>query len=65
MTQALLTAIKSINALSSEEKYQVWQILEQDIARVDENLTFAATKLSESAFSKIWDNPEDAEYDNL
>ncbi|EGJ29057.1 hypothetical protein LYNGBM3L_67590 [Moorena producens 3L] len=23
------------------------------------------TKLSESVFAKIWDNPEDAEYDNL
>jgi hypothetical protein len=28
-------------------------------------LTMAAAKLSEPAFQKIWDNPEDAEYDNL
>jgi len=28
-------------------------------------LTYSATKLSESAFAKIWDNPEDAEYDEL
>jgi hypothetical protein len=27
------------------------------------NLTLAASKLSEDAFSKVWDNPEDAVYD--
>jgi hypothetical protein len=31
----------------------------------DQNLSIAATKLSEASFSKVWDNPEDAEYDNL
>ena len=28
-------------------------------------LVDSATKLSEAAFAKIWDNPEDAEYDEL
>jgi hypothetical protein len=28
-------------------------------------LVYAASKLSEAAFAKIWDNPEDAEYDEL
>jgi hypothetical protein len=28
-------------------------------------LVYAATQLSEAAFAKIWDNPEDAEYDEL
>jgi hypothetical protein len=31
----------------------------------DANLTLAASKLSEATFSKVWDNPEDASYDNL
>ncbi|MEA5595081.1 toxin-antitoxin system, antitoxin component, Xre family protein [Rivularia sp. UHCC 0363] len=31
----------------------------------DYNLTLAATKLSEPTLQKIWDNPEDAEYDQL
>jgi hypothetical protein len=31
----------------------------------DRALTIAAAKLSEPAFQKIWDNLEDAEYDNL
>jgi Protein of unknown function (DUF2281) len=25
----------------------------------------ATTKLSENAFAKVWDNPDDAEYDRL
>ena len=28
-------------------------------------LVYAASKLSEAAFATIWDNPEDAEYDEL
>jgi hypothetical protein len=31
----------------------------------DADLTLAASKLSEVAFSKVWDNPEDTAYDNL
>jgi len=31
----------------------------------DRLLIYAASKLSEAAFAKIWDNPEDAEYDEL
>ncbi len=29
------------------------------------NQVLAATKLSEASFLKVWDNSEDAEYDNL
>jgi hypothetical protein len=29
------------------------------------NLTIAAAKLSEPVLQKIWDNPEDADYDKL
>lgn len=32
---------------------------------VDHLLTQAAAKLSENSFQKVWDNPEDADYDNL
>ncbi len=31
----------------------------------DRRLTQAATKLSEAAFQKVWDNPDDADYDQL
>lgn len=31
----------------------------------DRDTTRAATKAAEPAFSKVWDNPDDAAYDNL
>ena len=31
----------------------------------DIHLTVAAATLSEKSFQKVWDNPDDAEYDNL
>jgi hypothetical protein len=31
----------------------------------DRRLTSAATKLSEGAFTELWDNPDDADYDRL
>ena len=31
----------------------------------DRKLAHAVTKLSEDAFRKVWDNPDDAEYDRL
>ncbi len=31
----------------------------------DRQLVGAATKLSEEAFQKVWDNPDDADYDQL
>ncbi|MFK0733913.1 MAG: toxin-antitoxin system, antitoxin component, Xre family protein [Gloeotrichia echinulata GP01] len=31
----------------------------------EDNLTLAALKLSEPVLQKIWDNPDDAEYDEL
>ncbi|MDI7269865.1 MAG: toxin-antitoxin system, antitoxin component, Xre family protein [Myxococcota bacterium] len=31
----------------------------------DRELTRAATRMSEDALRRVWDNPEDAEYDRL
>ena len=31
----------------------------------DPQLSHAATKLSEAAFAQAWDNPDDADYDQL
>ncbi len=31
----------------------------------ERQLTLAAGKLSENAFARVWDNPDDAEYDRL
>jgi hypothetical protein len=45
------------------EEFTDFSSQEEDLS--DTTLTLAASKLSEAAFSKIWDNPEDAEYDKL
>jgi len=37
MTQELHSAIESINALSLEEKHQLWLILDEAIAQAEEN----------------------------
>lgn len=39
MTQALHSAIESINALSLEEKHQLWLILDKAIAQAEEDET--------------------------
>jgi hypothetical protein len=31
----------------------------------DYSLNYTAAKLAEPSFAKVWDNPEDAAYDNL
>ncbi len=31
----------------------------------EQNLTEAASRLSEAAFAKVWDHPDDADYDRL
>ena len=36
MSQALHSAIESLNALSLEEKHQLWQILEKSIFQAEE-----------------------------
>jgi len=33
--------------------------------RTDQRVLEAATKLSEDAFHRVWNNPDDAEYDRL
>lgn len=56
--------IEKIRALPPERVAEVEDFV--DFLRVrndDRRLTRTATKLSEKAFHKIWDNPEDAEYD--
>ena len=58
--------IEKIRALPPERVAEVEDFV--DFLRMrgdDRRLTRAATKLSEDAFQKIWDNPDDAEYDQL
>jgi hypothetical protein len=48
-----------------EHLQQIVLIQKEPDLFADANLTLVASKLSEAAFSKVWDNPEDAAYDNL
>ena len=60
--------LDKIRKLSDEKVIEVEDFINflcQQQTDSEHNLTIAATKLSEASFSKVWDNPEDAEYDNL
>ena len=57
---------EKVNQLSVEQIEQVEKFIDL-LRNKDENtqLTLASTKIAESAFDKVWNNPEDAEYDSL
>ena len=60
--------IKKIRKLSPPRIVEVENLIDflyQRDIQSDDNLTLAATKLSEASFSQVWDNSEDAAYDNL
>jgi hypothetical protein len=60
------TLIEKIRRLPPEKVAEVEDFVDF-LRQRDENrrLVKAASKLSENAFQKIWDNPDDAEYDRL
>ena len=60
------TLIEKIRTLPPEKVAEVEDFV--DFLRhrnEDDLLTQAAAKLSENAFQKVWDNPEDDDYDRL
>jgi len=60
--------IEKIRNLPSEKVIEVEDFIDFLCDRQRDSshdLVLAATKLSEASFAKIWDNPEDAAYDNL
>ncbi len=60
------TLIEKIRVLPSEKLAEVEDFVDFLYQRNKERLlSRAATKLSETAFQKVWDNPDDAEYDML
>ena len=57
---------EKIRGLPSELQREVEDFVDFLKGRAqDRALSVAAAKLSEEAFQKVWDNAEDAEYDNL
>ena len=57
--------VEKIRTLSEEKLALVEEFVEFLRAREDRQLVRAAGKLSEDAFRKVWDNPDDADYDRL
>jgi hypothetical protein len=63
--QRLIEKIRKLSSTRIVEIEDFIDFLSQREERSDANLTFANSKLSEAAFAKVWDNPEDAAYDDL
>lgn len=58
--------LEKIRALSPEKLTQVEDFVDFLAARdEDHRLSQAAARMSEAAFARVWDNPEDAVYDAL
>jgi hypothetical protein len=59
------TLIEKIRNLPPEKVAEVEEFVDLLRTSNDRSLTSAASKLSEDAFARVWDNPEDAVYDRL
>ena len=57
--------IEKIKALPPDKIAEVVDFLDVLTHRDDRFLVKAASKISEPAFAAVWDNPNDAKYDNL
>ncbi len=63
MTKRLEQAFAEASKLPQQEQDALAELL---LLRLkEEHLVLSATKLSEPAFRKVWDNPDDADYDRL
>lgn len=58
--------LKKVKHLSFEQMQQVEEFIDSlNSENYEQVLILSSTKLSESSFNKVWDNPEDAVYDDL
>ncbi|MGK7879818.1 MAG: toxin-antitoxin system, antitoxin component, Xre family protein [Crocosphaera sp.] len=58
--------LKKVKHLSFEQMQKVEEFIDSlNSENSDKALILASTQLSESSFNKVWDNPEDAVYDEL
>ena len=65
MMQATEILIEKIKILPPQKIVEVLDFVEFLAQKEDRKLVEAASKLSEDAFAKVWDNDEDAVYDKL
>ena len=59
------SVVKKLETLSPEKVAEVEDFIDFLRARVERDLVALAAKASEDVFAKVWENPEDAEYDQL
>ncbi len=59
------TLIEKIRSLPPEQIGEVETFVDFISERAERRLVQAATRMSEGAFQKVWDNDEDAAYDRL
>ena len=58
--------IEKVRKLSLDQIQQLEKFIDLlSQHETEQQITLTSSKLSESVFGKIWDNPEDADYDNL
>jgi hypothetical protein len=57
--------VAKIRSLPPDRMAELVDFVEFLSQRDDRLLTQAATKASEPAFAQVWENEEDADYDNL
>ena len=57
--------IEKIKGLPPDKIAEVVDFVDFLAHRDDRPLVQAAARISEPAFAQVWNNPEDAEYDNL
>jgi hypothetical protein len=57
--------VEKIQGLPPEKRAEVEDFVDFLAQRDDRRLVRSATKLSEKAFKKVWNNPRDAAYDHL
>ena len=65
MMQATEILIEKIKILPPQKIVEVLDFVEFLAQKEERKLVEAASKLSEDAFAKVWDNDEDAVYDKL
>ena len=63
--QRLLHKIQQLPAYQIAEVEDFIDFLAFRNQTVDQNLVRTSAHLAETVFAKVWDNPEDADYDNL
>jgi Protein of unknown function (DUF2281) len=57
--------LEKIKSLPPEMIAEVADFVDFLASKDDRLLVEVAAKISESSFAAVWDNPDDAEYDNL